>query len=1287
MSCADSPHNPATEEKMTRTSDVGDKDKPDELRDLPHGREVHVEGIPSDVSEDDLKKKLEEVGGVVVHLILCKGKSKNYAFVVFKNSSQDIRRLNQIYLEGNKISASFSNAKRNFKKAEEEVVPEILKIRLMMPVEMAHEDVIGPYTIGDKEGHIKFITELRRKLSKLKEGTDVVDDIFEGDCAHPLLDAKPSGKKAVQWIHVVLRAIVEKGKVIQTTLAVRKDNLYVKGFMNKDGQWFELPGNAANDDMKLPEGYKARKLKGWDVSYRGLMNLGNKNQVKKTLMSTRLCKAFAVRAVRRLWGYRMWDENDKNWSLPEKTIDENLTRMALAGLMVMICEAARMNPFLDTIAGGWDGGTGLTSRLLDIMWDWGSMSAALLKWKKSGKWPIKCKHGLATALASINLVLDSTDVTGSGPTWVEIFAVSSNFPVISVTVIDEGNCKHMIYKQETEQVQEGQTQQGIVPSKLTVKGRRISGYESFGMEVVLPPSTCSGDSITKKFKWDCRKQDGEVVTRTINLDHGRKIAVTYLVMNNAVEAKVEVKLRLIGNREESPEYWSNQRGRVPMGTKKTGGKKGPEGMEGIAKKVGGKKYTARGEIIAQIDGFEDHQIVLFRTEGEEEFPLDLETSILMRSSVSVPFGKGLHIDMVALHIKEAPGDRLVKKPSRLSYDFGRWTPTTSLAVHQVDDNIEVEVKVTWPAQEEMVEREPDVVFIIGDREKFTSSIKELRGVLMHHANPEDALHGCKDKELLDTGEHPALARPRPSQQPPRWIHVKLRVVAGEETSSTTLALRDDQCYGAGFMNQNGVWYDLGQGPWWWHDCDKQLPPEYNSVRLDWDYHLRSDIAQIDYDCISERLGRIRLGKESARAAVRTLSRYPDVEEREKPMLALAELIIMVCESARFNSIFKSIATRWNKGMVCPKKLYEYTRSWRQISLALLRWKDHGHNSNRWPLHSEMGINRPVDALRVVCLVFNSDERTKQIDMEYTIGNKKGYSRFIKELRDELAQHDHQEGILDGHPNPDSVSAYNPALLARQRRRSWPARLIHIKLRLAEEEAEEETWTTLAVRDDNAYLLGFMNQKGVWYDLQRVWYELQSKDERLPAEFNPEQLWWGSYKDILGIRDRLAYLSLSTENQYVDVSAWDKVREKLGTEGLGKDFAVKAVRTLSRYPVVEEGDCPRLALAGLIIMVCESARLNPVHDHIEAGWDGTVTGFSKQLMEYVQRSDLISETLLLWKASGYRGWPGGNHDGPDEAILDMMYQDTKLHRMGIRSPEHALDSVHLVPSGLLPWDKL
>jgi hypothetical protein len=132
--------------------------------------------------------------------------------------------------------------------------------------------------------------------------------------------------------------------------------------------------------------------------------------------------------------------------------DDNSTRLGLAGLIVMICESTRMNPFLDTIAGGWNGGTGLTTRLADIMWDWGSMSAALLYWKRNyyKKWPVKCNDTLGHALASICLVLNSKTVKGSGRARVEILSVVVSagdvHSIDKITVIDEEGVKHNIYK-------------------------------------------------------------------------------------------------------------------------------------------------------------------------------------------------------------------------------------------------------------------------------------------------------------------------------------------------------------------------------------------------------------------------------------------------------------------------------------------------------------------------------------------------------------------------------------------------------------------------------------------------------------------------------------------------------------------------------------------------------------------------------------------------------------------------------------------------------------------------
>ena len=70
------------------------------------------------------------------------------------------------------------------------------------------------------------------------------------------------------------------------------------------------------------------------------MKLNDNDQVKKTLKSTKLGKAFAERAVRRLSRYCRVENND---DIP--------VRLGLAGLIVMICEAARFRPLLDHFAG------------------------------------------------------------------------------------------------------------------------------------------------------------------------------------------------------------------------------------------------------------------------------------------------------------------------------------------------------------------------------------------------------------------------------------------------------------------------------------------------------------------------------------------------------------------------------------------------------------------------------------------------------------------------------------------------------------------------------------------------------------------------------------------------------------------------------------------------------------------------------------------------------------------------------------------------------------------------
>ena len=91
------------------------------------------------------------------------------------------------------------------------------------------------------------------------------------------------------------------------------------------------------------------------------------------------------------------------------------------------------------------------------------------------------------------------------------------------------------------------------------------------------------------------------------------------------------------------------------------------------------------------------------------------------------------------------------------------------------------------------------------------------------------------------------------------------------------------------------------------------------------------------------------------------------------------------------------------------------------------------------------------------------------------------------------------------------------------------------------------------------------------------------------------------------------------------------------------------------------DNPGRALLGLIVMVCDSARMNPVLQAIAGGWNNG-TKFTKELMDYIKNWPVISRTTLLdWRDHAYHGWP----------------QNRTLESIGIMSPEDALKLVPLV----------
>jgi hypothetical protein len=322
-----------------------------------------------------------------------------------------------------------------------------------------------------------------------------------------------------------------------------------------------------------------------------------------------------------------------------------------------------------------------------------------------------------------------------------------------------------------------------------------------------------------------------------------------------------------------------------------------------------------------------------------------------------------------------------------------------------------------------IKTKPEVVWKnIADKKEFTRCIGALGVQIAQEC--QDVLKDCKEDELpsdCTKNSHPVITRPDQ-----RWTHVKLQVgdvksaTTGEGSSvgalqphaSVTLAILNHYCCGVGFLNQSGVWYDLGfwGGP-------KILPEdEYNSVLLNWGRGgaLYEDILGVDaWGEVEKKLDPAKLGRAFATDAVRVLysclATKTSVEEDENPRLALAGILLMVCESAKLNTLHQYFLGRWDNGSSTgtpsfsdlkndfsrnelralaraqirsrkeKKELMNDIRNWREISRALLYWRDNGYtrSDDKWLINLQTGtasvlksLSGPQDALDIVHLVFN-----------------------------------------------------------------------------------------------------------------------------------------------------------------------------------------------------------------------------------------------------------------------------------------------------------------------------
>ena len=204
----------------------------------------------------------------------------------------------------------------------------------------------------------------------------------------------------------------------------------------------------------------------------------------------------------------------------------------------------------------------------------------------------------------------------------------------------------------------------MVDLVLTGPNIGISALGCFAIKVDIPGTATAGSSRGDaggpiEWEWDCYDpaevgDKPKTVTRTISSSGpGRNVEVTYAVMPDALEASVQVKLRL----------------------------------------KDGHSHSVHGNIKARphIADFKAWSVVLFRRTkgmGQRFSPTDSRFLQLARSVVGVPRGRELHIE-VDLQIETSN----IQGCKRLKVDF-YFKADQILRRSQVDGD-EIEVNVTW----------------------------------------------------------------------------------------------------------------------------------------------------------------------------------------------------------------------------------------------------------------------------------------------------------------------------------------------------------------------------------------------------------------------------------------------------------------------------------------------------------------------------------------------------------------------------------------------------------------
>nr|AAB33361.1 JIP60=60 kda jasmonate-induced protein [Hordeum vulgare=barley, cv. Bonus, Peptide, 560 aa] [Hordeum vulgare] len=256
-----------------------------------------------------------------------------------------------------------------------------------------------------------------------------------------------------------------------------------------------------------------------------------------------------------------------------------------------------------------------------------------------------------------------------------------------------------------------------------------------------------------------------------------------------------------------------------------------------------------------------------------------------------------------------------------------------------------------------------------------------------------------------------------------------------------------------------------------------------------------------------------------------------------------------------------------------------------------------------------------------------------------------YDEFIEKVRKALAG---TAGAKVG-PKPKS-KVESPVLDKGTFPVEQPPRWIHVELH-GKTQGTTTPKPKVAIRSDDAYIMGFTNSTGRWFQLSKTGTTYKLVDDKaVMAGFD------GNYNTLVGGVNNLPTLNLNKFSMAQAAAAlWNKASTLSG--GIGSDVVDDDDGDMLRA-----NDPVKQAVATLAVAVCEAARFSPVSKVVNAGWIKDKVSVTPDEVNYIKEWGDLSTALLSWMDKQYK----------DDATIFK-----KFNGIGITNGEEALAVVRLV----------